>query len=69
MIAVYEVIYIHDVLIQRFGGAAGTRDMGLLESALARPFQTFDGNELYPEVVQKAAAIIEILLINHPFVD
>ena len=46
MIAVTEVIYIHDILIQRFGGAPGTRDTGLLESALARPFQTFHGNEL-----------------------
>ena len=69
MIAVSDVIYIHDVLIQRFGGAPRIRDMGLLESALARPFQTFDGKELYSGVVQKAAAVIESLLINHPFVD
>lgn len=69
MISVSEAIHIHDLLITRFGGASGIRDVGLLESALARPFQTFDGEELYPEPIEKAAAVIQSLLINHPFVD
>jgi death-on-curing protein len=41
----------------------------LLESALARPFQTFNGADLYPESIEKAAALIQSLLNNHPFVD
>ena len=69
MISVSETIYIHDILIERFGGSSGIRDVGLLESALARPFQTFDGDELYPESIEKAAALIQSLLNNHPFVD
>ena len=40
-----------------------------LESALVRPFQTFDNKELHPDPVDKAAAIFESLISNHPFVD
>ena len=60
---------IHAILIERFGGGSGIRDVGALESALARPFVTFDQSELYPNALDKAAAILESLLINHPFVD
>jgi death-on-curing protein len=69
MISTAEVIYIHELLIKRFNGSEGIRDIGLLESALARPFQTFDGADLYPDVIEKAAALIQSLLNNHPFVD
>jgi death on curing protein len=41
----------------------------MLESAIQRPFQTFDGEDLNPDVLAKAAAIIESMVINHPFVD
>lgn len=43
--------------------------MGGLESALARPFQTFGGEDLYPDFFTKAAAIGESIIINHPFID
>lgn len=43
--------------------------MGLLESALARLFSTFDGKELYSSTVEKASAILESMAINHPFID
>ena len=69
MISVSEAILIQDILIEKFGGTRGIRDRGLLESALARPFQTFDRKDLYPTIVKKAAALIESILINHPFVD
>jgi len=69
MIELKEVLTIHHVLIEKFGGGNGVRDITLLESALARPFSTFDGNELYPTAIEKAAALIESILINHPFVD
>lgn len=69
MISVQEVIEIHHILIERFGGAKGIRDRGLLESAVRRPFQTFDGIELYPLPIEKAAAIFESIVCNHPFID
>ncbi|MBL0183924.1 MAG: type II toxin-antitoxin system death-on-curing family toxin [Chitinophagaceae bacterium] len=69
MISIKEVEEFHQILIEAFGGSNGIRDMSALESALARPFQTFDDNELHPTPIHKAAALIESILINHPFVD
>jgi len=69
MIQIEEVEKIHDILIEKFGGAKGIRDRGILESAIGRPFQTFDGNDLYPNPIDKAAAIFESIISNHPFVD
>lgn len=69
MILRLEVDIIHEELIARFGGARGIRDINALESAINRPFQTFDGKPLYPSVFDKAAALVESILINHPFVD
>lgn len=43
--------------------------MGLLESAIARSYQTFDGEDLYKNPIEKAAALGESLIINHPFID
>jgi len=64
-----EVLEIHAILVEEFGGANGVRDKELLDSALNRPFQTFDGAELYPTPIDKAAAILESLVKNHPFSD
>ena len=69
MIEISEVEKIHDILIERFDGAKGIRDKGTLESAIGRPFQTFDGKDLYQDPVDKAAAIFESIVSNHPFVD
>jgi death-on-curing protein len=69
MISEKEVLEIHAILIERFGGSNGVRDMNLLNSALNRPYQTFDGKELYPTPIDKAAAIIESIVKNHPFID
>ena len=69
MISIIETEIIHNILIDKFGGSKGIRDLGLLESALARPYSTFDNIDLYPSPVEKAAAILESILINHPFVD
>lgn len=69
MISFEEAIQIHTLLIQKFGGTNGIRDSDVLLSALARPFQTFDGIELYPTPVEKAAAILESIISNHPFLD
>lgn len=69
MIAIRDVLVIHEEVIKQFGGSSGVRDIALLESALARPFATFDEIDLYPTAVSKAAALLESLLINHPFID
>lgn len=69
MISLQEVEFIHNTLIEKFGGSKGIRDLGLLESALSRPFATFDGTDLYPNPIEKAAAIMESIAINHPFID
>lgn len=69
MISIPEVILIQDLLIERFGGTRGIRDRGLLESALSRPTQTFDNTDLYQTETKKAAALIESIIINHPFID
>ena len=69
MISVVEVEQLHKLLIDQFGGSQGIRDMAALESALSRPFQTFDNHDLYPTVIDKAASLIESILINHPFID
>jgi death-on-curing protein len=69
MIILEDILNLHTRSIDDFGGSDGIRDQGLLESAIARPFQTFDGEDLYPSPFEKAAALGESLIINHPFVD
>ena len=69
MIDLQDVIRIHEILIDHFGGSKGIRDHGLLDSAISRPFQTFDKVDLYSNPVEKCAALIESMIINHPFVD
>jgi len=64
-----QVLFIHARLIAETGGAPGIRDLGLLESAVARPQATFDGEDLYPDLATKAAALMASLVGNHPFVD
>ncbi|MDP2386190.1 MAG: type II toxin-antitoxin system death-on-curing family toxin [Bacteroidota bacterium] len=69
MISKEVVLLIHSKLIENYGGAQGVRDHWLLESAINRPFATFDGIDLYSGPIEKAAAILESILINHPFID
>jgi len=64
-----QVLFIHARIIEETGGAHGVRDLGLLESAAARPQATFDGEDLYPDLFTKAAALMHALIQNHPFVD
>ena len=69
MIKVELVITVHELLIEKYGGIQGIRDSKGLDSAIIRPFMTFDQQELYPTPVSKAAALIESLICNHPFLD
>ena len=64
-----HVLFIHYRLVSETGGEHGVRDIGLLESAIARPGATFDKQELYKNIFEKAAALMESLVNNHPFID
>ena len=64
-----EVVALHRRLIASTGGASGVRDLRALESAVAQPRATFGGDDLYPGVVEKAAALGFSLTMNHPFID
>jgi death on curing protein len=64
-----EIVDLHQLLLHQTGGLDGIRDLGGLESALAQPRATFDGADLHPTVIQKAAALAFSLALNHPFVD
>lgn len=64
-----EVVELHRQIIEQSGGTLGIRDRGALESALAQPRMTFGGEDLYPTLVDKAAAIGFSLVMNHPFID
>jgi death-on-curing protein len=59
-----DALALHTVLIERYGGAQGLRDMGALEAALYRPQSGY-----YADIIAEAAALMESLAINHPFVD
>jgi len=59
-----EAIELHSYLIERFGGSQGIRDLGLLESALFRPQTGY-----YEDIAGQAAALLESLISNHPFID
>ncbi len=64
-----QILFLHARLIDETGGRHGLRDLGLLESATARPRATFGGEDLYPDLFSQAAALMDSLIHNHPFVD
>jgi death-on-curing protein len=63
-VTIADALFFHKHLIERYGGAAGIRDAGALESALHRPQTGY-----YDTLVHEAAALLESLVQNHPFVD
>ena len=60
---------LHRIQLELFGGSGGLRDKGALEAAMARPQMTFGGEDLYPDLAGKVAALMHSLVMNHPFVD
>jgi death on curing protein len=68
-LTLHEVLEAHERILQHSGGEPGVLNLGALESALAQPRMTFDGQDLYPTLVEKAAAFGFSLIKNHPFVD
>jgi len=68
-LSVSDVIRLHDLGIERYGGSAGLRDEGILISAVAMPAQSFGGEYLHPTLAAMAGAYLFHLCLNHPFVD
>ena len=66
LLRIYEI---HERIIARTGGIEGLRDGAMLHSAVARPFVTFDGIDLYLNDFDKAAALFHSLIKSHPFMD
>ena len=64
-----QILLLHRQLIEQTGGSDGIRDEGLLDSAMAAPFQSFDNADAYPSLQQKAARLCFGLVKNHPFID
>ena len=63
-LTVADILGMHAVLVEKYGGMAGIRDMGGLESAVHRPQSGY-----YADIIEEACALMESLLINHPFMD
>jgi death-on-curing protein len=68
-LGVFEIINLHTRILRDTPGAPGIRDLGALKSAVAQPRLTFGGEDLYPTLFHKAAALSHSLVLNHPFVD
>ncbi len=64
-----QILLLHSELIKTTGGSDGIRDIGLFESALETPFQSYGGEELYPSIWAKAARLCYGLVKNHAMVD
>ncbi|WP_310601994.1 type II toxin-antitoxin system death-on-curing family toxin [Anaerosporobacter sp.] len=64
-----QILMLHSQLIKETGGSDGLRDENLLESAIETPFQSFDGEELYPSIQAKAARLCYGLVMNHAMED
>ena len=64
-----QVLFLHARLIEETGGSHGVRDVALLESAVAHPQATFDEVDLHHDLFSKAAALMDSLIRNHPFID
>ena len=68
-LTVMQVIDLHTRLLAQSGGLSGIRDRGGLDAAVAQPRMTFGGVDLYPTLIDKAAALGFSLISNHPFID
>ena len=63
------VLKLYKIMVEHTGGTFGIRDEGMLISAIEAPYQTFAGEELFKELIEKAARLGFGLVANHPFID
>jgi death on curing protein len=68
-LSLYEILELHDRIIEITGGAKGIRDIRALESAINQSRITFNKTDLYPDILTKAAALCFFLVMSHPFID
>jgi death-on-curing protein len=68
-LSLVDVLTLHRRIIEQSGGGLGIRNLGLLESAIAQPKMTFNTEDLYPKLVDKAAALGFSIIMNYPFID
>jgi death-on-curing protein len=68
-LTVEQILFLHARLVTETGGSHGVRELGSLLSAVARPQASFDDQDLYPDLFTKAAALMDSLIRNHPFLD
>lgn len=64
-----QILFLHARLIDETGGSHGLRDLALLISAVERPKASYQGQDLYPDLFHKAAALMHSLIQNHAFLD
>ena len=69
IITLKQVLILHEFEIKKHGGLSGVRDIGMLKSAIGRPFATFGGEDLYTDIFLKTGALVQSIVKNHPFVD
>lgn len=68
-LTVEQLLAIHQAQIETFGGTSGIRGAGALNAAAGRPAMNFGGEDLYPDLAAKAAALMHLLVMSHPFLD
>lgn len=68
-LTIEEVLVLHDLHLERYGGSAGVRDLGLLDSAVAQARASFGGEFLNADLAEMAASYLVSLVKNHPFID
>lgn len=69
LLTIEQLLQLHVLLVEQFGGSQGVRDLGRLEAAIATQTQIVFGSELYESPFEKAAAIIRGIIADHPFFD
>lgn len=68
-LTIAQVLAIHEIVVNRYGGSPGIRDLGSLKASVERAKTTYSKRDLYPTIFEKAAAIMQSIIKNHPFVD
>ena len=64
-----HIMRLHRSLIERYGGTDGTRDIGMLHSAISMPQASYGGEYLHADLYEMAAAYMYHIVQNHPFID
>lgn len=69
MINIKDILILHKTILNKYGGLDGIKDKSLLQSSIDGIYQTFDGNDLYPSILDKIVRLSYNIIRNHPFND